>query len=121
PLSPSFYILLHSSFFFNDPATPAFSTLSLHDALPISRSAPRHRLGVPVCAERSNFEAVVACSATGGRSWCARTGILSHPWHSGSSSSVRIEADGRASVLGGCKYNECHRFGNSVGRNRHAA
>src|SRR5262249_57977466 len=83
PLSPSFYILLHSSFFFNDPATPAFSTLSLHDALPISRSAPRHRLGVPVCAERSNFEAVVACSATGGRSWCARTGILSHPRHSG--------------------------------------
>src|SRR5205807_4381638 len=28
-------------FFFNDPATTEIYTLSLHDALPISRSAPR--------------------------------------------------------------------------------
>src|SRR5438034_8056574 len=33
-----------SSFFFNDPATTQIYTLSLHDALPISRArgAPRH-------------------------------------------------------------------------------
>src|SRR6266511_5707448 len=30
-------------FFFNDPATPEIYTLSLHDALPISRPAPRTR------------------------------------------------------------------------------
>src|SRR5271170_4620309 len=30
-------------FFFNDPATTEIYTLSLHDALPISRPAPRSR------------------------------------------------------------------------------
>src|SRR5207244_13169932 len=33
--------LLFSLFFFNDPATPEIYTLSLHDALPISRAAFR--------------------------------------------------------------------------------
>src|SRR5260370_16564300 len=37
--SPSF----PSSFFFNDTATTEIYTLSLHDALPISPSAPSHR------------------------------------------------------------------------------
>src|SRR6202022_5151414 len=32
-------------FFFNDTATTEIYTLSLHDALPISRRAFRHRLG----------------------------------------------------------------------------
>src|SRR5688500_20300586 len=45
---PLFPPLLHSlappSFFFNDTATPATYTLSLHDALPISRRPRRPRL-----------------------------------------------------------------------------
>src|SRR2546430_16497538 len=32
---------LHGFFFFNDPATTEIYTLSLHDALPISRCVPR--------------------------------------------------------------------------------
>src|SRR5256885_17029630 len=39
-------IFSHSSFFFffNDTATTEIYTLSLHDALPIYRARPRHRL-----------------------------------------------------------------------------
>src|SRR5438552_13543689 len=36
------YRFCFSFFFFNDPATTEIYTLSLHDALPISRSGPRH-------------------------------------------------------------------------------
>src|SRR5437899_11386704 len=36
--------LLSSFFFFNDPATTEIYTLSLHDALPISRRLRRQRL-----------------------------------------------------------------------------
>src|SRR3989442_15762749 len=43
----SFYVLLHIAipcfFFFNDTATTEIYTLSLHDALPISRRGPRGR------------------------------------------------------------------------------
>src|SRR5205814_10710430 len=35
----------HSSFFFNDPATTAIYTLSLHDALPISQRAAAGGVG----------------------------------------------------------------------------
>src|SRR5438067_13657577 len=38
--------LLSFFFFFNDPATTEIYTLSLHDALPISRAA---RCGISVC------------------------------------------------------------------------
>src|SRR5205809_5425714 len=36
------FILLFLFFFFNDPATPEFYTLSLHDALPISLGRAGH-------------------------------------------------------------------------------
>src|SRR4051794_41824595 len=39
-LAPSFLFF----FFFNDPATPEIYTLSLHDALPISRPRPMDAL-----------------------------------------------------------------------------
>src|SRR5690348_18325309 len=41
-VSLSALTLLHSLFFFNDPATTEIYTLSLHDALPISRA--RHTI-----------------------------------------------------------------------------
>src|SRR2546426_6034167 len=37
----SFSLILYSFFFFNDTATTEIYTLSLHDALPISRRRPR--------------------------------------------------------------------------------
>src|SRR5262249_61127623 len=42
PSHPSLPPLLSSSFFFNDPATTHIYTLSLHDALPISRHDVHH-------------------------------------------------------------------------------
>src|SRR5256885_3873386 len=35
-------VVIHSFFFFNDPATTEIYTLSLHDALPIFQSRKRH-------------------------------------------------------------------------------
>src|SRR3712207_8410891 len=48
---------MSSVFFFNDTATPEIYTLSLHDALPISRAAPARdlrepRVQVPLRARR---------------------------------------------------------------------
>src|SRR2546430_10420365 len=53
-----------SFFFFNDTATTEIYTLSLHDALPISRSASpsrrrrRRARGDPACASRSRRPAL---------------------------------------------------------------
>src|SRR5262249_59488180 len=43
-----------SFFFFNDPATPEISTLSLHDALPISSTAPRRPPTLPARCSASS-------------------------------------------------------------------
>src|SRR5215467_15773244 len=41
----SFFVFLFFFFFFNDTATTEIYTLSLHDALPISRAAPGRSRG----------------------------------------------------------------------------
>src|SRR5258708_10613847 len=46
-------------FFFNDTATTEIYTLSLHDALPISRSSSARRRASPICGWR------IACSRGG--------------------------------------------------------
>src|SRR5205085_11038886 len=57
-----------STFSFNLPATPELYTLSLHDALPICRSAPRSRWRSNSCKVSSSRAApadpmITACSA----------------------------------------------------------
>src|SRR5687768_18330901 len=51
-----FFVIALSCFFFNDTATTEIYTLSLHDALPISRRRPRTR----DAARRREREATVA-------------------------------------------------------------
>src|SRR5207249_10461940 len=47
---PTFYVVyLHPFFFFNAPATTEIYTLSLHDALPISMIATKHRIIITAC------------------------------------------------------------------------
>src|SRR5471030_3517799 len=46
-LSSGFFFIIF--FFFNDTATTEIYTLSLHDALPISRPAARRRRAAPRC------------------------------------------------------------------------
>src|SRR2546422_1105307 len=56
-------------FFFNDPATTEISTLSLHDALPISRPpAPRGAGCIPALGSRET----AAATATSCRRWRSR-------------------------------------------------
>src|SRR3712207_8205688 len=50
------------SFFFNDTATTEIYTLSLHDALPIFQSSPRHRRSCPPSPAGSRH------------AWCVGTG-----------------------------------------------
>src|SRR6266705_3847986 len=49
---PSAFVNSVSSFFFNATATPEIYTLSLHDALPISRIRLRGPESVTVCSTR---------------------------------------------------------------------
>src|SRR5438874_9664842 len=60
-----FLLITFSSFFFNDPATTEIYTLSLHDALPISRESGRRACacrrstaarGARPCARRARSE-----------------------------------------------------------------
>src|SRR5438067_8377697 len=67
-ISLSIFYLYTSFFFFNDPATTEIYTLSLHDALPISRNttsggcAPRRRTTRPPTGSRSLRPRRSACS-----------------------------------------------------------
>src|SRR5690349_23813369 len=47
-------------FFFNRPATPEISTLSLHDALPICRTARRHRRAAGRAGRQAEIIAMTA-------------------------------------------------------------
>src|SRR2546429_3578532 len=49
-------------FFFNDTATTEIYTLSLHDALPISRSAKRFGFGVPPSGGPNRLKPVLQTS-----------------------------------------------------------
>ena len=78
-----------------------------------TRSAPRHRLSVPVCAERVNFCAIAVCSACGRSSWGTCCRYDPDAGHSGVSQTLK--ADGRGRCLRGRKHYKDGRLRDFVG------
>src|SRR5215203_1713755 len=66
PVHASFFFV----FFFNDTATTEIYTLSLHDALPISRRRRHHVERLPPAASRCSIASWNACATSSAWTWC---------------------------------------------------